>query len=712
MNARRVIPSVITGLMLIPIAFLTSLLVAEKDRGIDVAQRETHGLEYVLPVSKMARLAALHRGLSFGYLNGNPTLLPRIKDAQAQMDEAVAEVETADVKYGDALGSSRRWRLAQTDWQTLGISGLNLAPADSFARHTAAIETLLGLIREVTESSGLLFDPQADSYFMIDVALVRLPRVLEDLGQLRGRGAPMFARGALTDEDRLFVSTKVALIREHITALQTSVASASKHNPAIKQELEAVEHGFLAAVEPFVAAAEVELLRGRRQQTPDQFFGLGIHAIDAGTRFVDLAETTLRSLLLERVNILQRNKFVALGMSALIIGLIFAIATVLMRSMIAQEALRRSQEELERRVHERTRELEESKAALRELHEKLKLWVVDLEQRYREMARLGNMVRLLQTCATAEEFLHVVSKELPTLFGGDNGALYVLEPASKLLSTTTAWGPSPPTTPDFSPDDCWALRQGRPHVIVEADLGGLLCRHIQDSKSAYACLPLIAQNETLGVLHLRCAGEQLAEEHRPFLLTVAENLALGLANVRLREALRQQAIRDPLTGLYNRRFMEETLERELRLAARGARPLAVVMGDIDNFKEFNDRFGHDAGDAVLRAVAQFLRARMRGSDFACRYGGEEMLIILLGTALHEAAGLAEALRAGVRQIVLHEHERTIGPVTISVGVAASPVHGTTSAALLRAADAALYQAKAQGRDRVVVASATRAAFSE
>jgi diguanylate cyclase (GGDEF)-like protein len=522
----------------------------------------------------------------------------------------------------------------------------------------------------------------------------------------------MFARGALTDDDRFFVSTKAALIQEHIATLQTSVASASKHSPAIKQELEAAEHGFLSAVQPFVAAAEAELLRGRRQQTPDRFFALGTSAIDAGTRFVDIAETTLRSLLVDRVNNLQRNKFLAMGIGTLIVASIFVIATVLMRSMIAQEALRGSQEELELRVHERTRELEESKTALRELNQRLERWLLDLEERHREMGRLGNMVRLMETCATAAEFMHVASKELPKLFGGESGALYVLEPASKSLSTATAWGSLPPTTPGFSPDDCWALRLGRPHVIVEADLDGLLCRHMQDSTSAYACLPLIAQSETLGVLHLQGAGELLAEEHRPFLLTIAENLALALANVRLREALRQQAIRDPLTGLYNRRFMEETLERELRLAARGARSLAVVMCDIDHFKDLNDRFGHGAGDSVLQAVARYLRARMRGSDFACRYGGEEMLVILPEAALHEAAALAEALCVGVRQIVIHEHDRAIGPVTISAGIAASPVHGTTSAALLRAADAALYQAKAQGRDRAIVASATRAAFSE
>jgi diguanylate cyclase (GGDEF)-like protein len=624
----------------------------------------------------------------------------------------LVELEAADSRYGEALESRGRWHIARREWQELKTSGLQAAAVDSFARHTAVIDELLGLMREVSESSGLRFDPQADSYFMIDAALIRLPRLLEHLGQLRGRGSPMFSAAALTDNDRLFVSAKVTLIREELTALGSSVASAAKHNLAVKQQFDEAGHDFLNAVQPFVSAAEARILIARREQTSDQFFALGTKAIDAGTRYVDIAEATLRALLLARAESLQKNKVISLGLSAILVGLIFVIATFLVRSVIAQETLRRSQSELERQVEERTSELRKNQVALREINEKLNIWVGELEQRYREMARLGEMVRLLQTCATAQEFHDIVSHQLPKLFGGDNGALYEIEPGRNVVVTAAAWGPSPPARGDFAPDDCWALRLGRPHIVAGTGRDGPLCQHLQELDSTYACFPLIAQGDMLGVLHLRCTKEQLTEEHRPFPLTVAENLALGLANVRLREALRQQAVRDPLTGLYNRRFMEEALERELRRAARENRPLALLMGDIDYFKDLNDSFGHDIGDAVLREVAGLIGGRIRGSDSACRYGGEEFLIILPDTPLHEATGFAETLRAGVRAIVVQEHDHSIGPVTCSFGVAASSVHGTTAATLLRAADAALYHAKAQGRDRVVVASAVRVALPE
>lgn len=712
MNARATIPSLITGLMMIPIVFITWLLVAEKDREIDVAQRERQGLEYLLPVSKAARLAALHRGLSFGFLNGNRTLLPRIRAAEAEMDSALAELEAVDVRYGEALETRGRSYSTRRAWQALKASGLEVAPVESFARHTALIDTLLGAMQEVAESSGLRFDPQADSYFMIDAALMRLPRLLEYLGQLRGRGAPMFSVAALTDDDRLFVSARVTLIREELTALRSSVASAAKHSPAVKQRLDAVERDFLGAVEPFVSAAESGILRARRQQTAEQFFALGTQAIDSGTRYVDIAEATLRALLRVRTESLRNSKVVTLTLSASLVGLIFLIATFLVRSVIAQESLRRSQANLERQVAERTRELAKNQEALREINEKLNIWVNELDQRYREMARLGEMVRLLQTCATAREFNEIVSHQLPRLFGGDTGALYEIEPGREVLVTVVAWGPSPPARQDLVPDDCWALRFRRPHILAGTGRDGPRCQHLEDAGSAYACVPLIAQGEMLGVLHLRCAAEQLSEENRPFLLTVAENLALGLANVRLREALRQQAVRDSLTGLYNRRFMEEALERELRHATRENRPLAVLMGDIDHFKDLNDTYGHDVGDAVLREVARFIRGRIRGSDIACRYGGEELLVILPNTPLHEATRFAEMLRAGVRALVVQERDRTVGEVTCSFGVASTSAHGTTTATLLRAADAALYQAKAQGRDRVIVASATNVAVAE
>ena len=173
--------------------------------------------------------------------------------------------------------------------------------------------------------------------------------------------------------------------------------------------------------------------------------------------------------------------------------------------------------------------------------------------------------------------------------------------------------------------------------------------------------------------------------------------------LRLQKTLRVQAVRDPLTRLFNRRYLEETFERELRRAERRRKPMGVIMLDLDHFKIFNDTFGHAAGDALLRVVGQFLVSRSRREDVACRYGGEEFVLIFPDAPLDTTVRRAEELREEARSLQVQHHGHPLGNVTISVGVAGFPVHGSTTATLLRAADEALYRAKSEGRDRVEVA---------
>jgi diguanylate cyclase (GGDEF)-like protein len=186
---------------------------------------------------------------------------------------------------------------------------------------------------------------------------------------------------------------------------------------------------------------------------------------------------------------------------------------------------------------------------------------------------------------------------------------------------------------------------------------------------------------------------------------VGAQLALGLANLRLRETLRNQSIRDPLTGLFNRRYMEETLERELRRAGRSGKGLGVVMIDVDNFKRHNDVFGHDAGDVVLRRIGELLQRGLRREDTACRFGGEEFVLVLPDARAEDAARRAEELREQVRRLATTVKGVSVGSVTVSLGVAAYPEHGLTGEMLIKAADGALYAAKREGRDRVVLAPA-------
>ena len=223
----------------------------------------------------------------------------------------------------------------------------------------------------------------------------------------------------------------------------------------------------------------------------------------------------------------------------------------------------------------------------------------------------------------------------------------------------------------------------------------------------------MVNGEAIGILHMNHTGVatgQIASvstqygEHKAQLITmIAEHIALALSNLKLKETLRQQSIRDALTGLYNRRYMEETLERELSRAEREQKPVGILMFDIDHFKRFNDLEGHDAGDALLRELGAFLNKSIRGSDIVCRYGGEEFLVVLPGSSKEHTRERAEELRTGVKQMLVYHLDKPLARCTISIGVSAYPADETSVERLLKAADNALYRAKHEGRDRVVTA---------
>jgi diguanylate cyclase (GGDEF)-like protein len=186
-------------------------------------------------------------------------------------------------------------------------------------------------------------------------------------------------------------------------------------------------------------------------------------------------------------------------------------------------------------------------------------------------------------------------------------------------------------------------------------------------------------------------------------VTMAEHIAMALSNLKLHETLRSQSIRDPLTGLFNRRFMEESLELELRRAARNQRPLGVIMIDLDHFKHFNDTFGHEAGDTLLRELGSLLQNNIRGEDIACRYGGEEFTLILPEGSFEITRQRADFLREAIKHIDVQHRGQPLGRITASMGVAVFPEHGRTGKSLLESADAALYRSKNDGRDRVTAA---------
>ncbi len=337
----------------------------------------------------------------------------------------------------------------------------------------------------------------------------------------------------------------------------------------------------------------------------------------------------------------------------------------------------------------------------------------ELELHAREIALLSEMSELLQTCLTLNEAYTVVDHTVQQLFDQESGALCVLDQDKDLVDTVVAWGEGSTGERVFAPGDCWALRRGQLFSVGDASTG-IICKHVgPPAAMSYICVPMIAQGETLGILHIRSnpwgASEspdqpsRTAESKWQLALTVSENIGLALANLKLHESLRSQAIRDPLTGLFNRRYMEESLERELKRSARKGVTLGIVMMDIDHFKHFNDNFGHAAGDYLLRELGVFLRTLVRGEDIASRFGGEEFIVVFPETSLEETVQRAEHIRQDVKNLKLGEQFPMTEGVTLSLGVAVFPQHGSNYEQLFKKVDAALYQAKRDGRDRIAIA---------
>jgi diguanylate cyclase (GGDEF)-like protein len=328
-----------------------------------------------------------------------------------------------------------------------------------------------------------------------------------------------------------------------------------------------------------------------------------------------------------------------------------------------------------------------------------------LEAQTARIALLATMSQRLQGCSSEAEIASCVTCFAPQILTGIPGILYVLDQSKTLLRAMAKWNAPESATEEFAVTACWGIRRGHLHSIEDAhnDIG---CGHVHAAGVAgYSCRPLIAQGETIGLLYLE-TGNPASDHAASYDLDVfAENLALALANHRLRESLRSQSIHDPLTGLYNRRYLEEVMELDIARASRSGESFALVMADLDHFKRINDRFGHDAGDLVLTEFAQAVQAQIRKGDVACRYGGEEFIVLVRGADVEAAAARAESIRQAIASLSLSWNGTSIGPVTVSLGVAAYAEHADNPRALVALADGALYAAKRNGRNRVEIARA-------
>lgn len=324
------------------------------------------------------------------------------------------------------------------------------------------------------------------------------------------------------------------------------------------------------------------------------------------------------------------------------------------------------------------------------------------ELRKAERRLLNDTAEWLYSAKSLDELLAVVRRSVEVLMPETTGSLYIYANSRDTLDRAVSWGEEAGYE-HFTPDECWALRRGRPYFYGQGTLE-FCCSHVDNPDAHYFCLPIVAHGDTIGLFHVLLddanpvgAGDLLTQRW-DVAIALSEQISLAIANVRLREELREQSVRDALTGLWNRRWFLETANRTLARAIRTGSDFALLSLDIDHFKNFNDHYGHDIGDLVLREVGALMYEVFTGDMSPCRVGGEEFVVICDNLSRDDIMFVAEQFRESLREIKLSGQGVTLPPITVSQGLAMSGESLTSALDVLKAADNALYAAKAAGRD--------------
>lgn len=329
--------------------------------------------------------------------------------------------------------------------------------------------------------------------------------------------------------------------------------------------------------------------------------------------------------------------------------------------------------------------------------------VKELKQAEHDESLINRMNELLQICINSNEAYPRISQIAKELFPDLSGALSILNKSMQMMETVEQWGKEKLMNETFSPNDCFSIRSGDIMHIDDPSTSSICNHYISPPKGGILKLPMLAQGDIIGIMSFFApSGKMITKKQKQLAIIFNNTVKTALANIRLRELLRELSIHDPLTGLFNRRYLDETLPHILQYALRNKRKFCLAMLDLDFFKQFNDTCGHEAGDELLKFIGKFLQQNFRGSDIACRFGGEEFLVTLLDSNLDSTIKKMEYIRNGIKNTQLFFQGKALPHITISIGIAASPDHATTEEGLILAADQALYSAKQSGRDRVVV----------
>lgn len=341
----------------------------------------------------------------------------------------------------------------------------------------------------------------------------------------------------------------------------------------------------------------------------------------------------------------------------------------------------------------------EAQRSLTHLNRLLEEKTLKLEAKKRELIYLSDMADMLYCCESEDEVYQVVALTCSKLFPSMSGCIYIIANSKNYVQMNSFWGKKRNSKEIFSISDCWALRRGKFNLLSPCN-SGLMCSHlIQPVSGAHLCFPLLGQGELVGILHIY-ALEEISPEDQQITEIIATTLGFALNNLSIKKRLTHDNLRDGMTQLFNQTYIEAITEQRLAEAERSGEPLSVIFMDIDNFKNYNSRYGHLTANIVIQALANLLLKSIRSFDIPCRWGGEEFVIVMPNMTLETLRKRVEQLRLDVEKMQLKDGDHVLQSITASFGIAVSEP-GITVKDFLNRANQAMLEAKRTGKNRVM-----------
>ncbi|MEH2120896.1 diguanylate cyclase [Nostoc sp.] len=343
----------------------------------------------------------------------------------------------------------------------------------------------------------------------------------------------------------------------------------------------------------------------------------------------------------------------------------------------------------------------ETQRSLTELNRQLEEKKLELEAKKRQLIYLSDMADMLYSCESEDEVYQVVALTCSQLFPNMSGCINIIANSKNYLQMNRTWGTERSSKEVFSLSDCWALRRGKLNLFSPSlGNGELICNHlIPPVSGAHLCVPFYGQNEVIGILHVH-ALEEISPESQQLAEIIARILGFALNNLLIKQRLTYDNLRDGMTQLFKQSYMQTITEQRLAEANRSGQPLSVIFLDIDNFKSYNSRYGHVTANIVLQELAKLLLKSIRSFDIACRWGGEEFVIVMPNMTLETLRKRVEQLRVDVEQMQLKDGDQILKSITASFGIAVSEP-GITVKDFLNRANQAMLEAKLTGKNRVM-----------